>query len=154
MGVQQRYDTRFATNGNGAAGGEPSLGELLRRLTTDSGELVRQEVALAKVEMRQVGSTLAQDGAKLGVALVLALAGMLAVTAFLVIALGNLFGNYWLAALLVGVVLLAVGGVLGKNAIDDVKRRGLKPEHTLGSLREDAQWAKREARAVKRELTT
>lgn len=154
MAVQQRYDPRIEPSGNGAARGEPSLGELLRRLTTDTSELVRQEVSLAKVEMRQVGATLAQDGTKIGVALVIALAGVLALTAFLIIALGNLFDNYWLSSLLVGVVFCGIGGVLARNAVDDVKRRGLKPEQTLDSLREDAQWAKQEARAVKRELTS
>ena len=150
----EQYDPRIVPRGSDASGGEPSLGELLRRLTTDTGELVRQEVQLAKAEMRQVGSTLAQDGTKIGIALVLALAGVLALTAFLIIVLGDLFNNYWLAALLVGVVFVAVGGVLAKNAVNDVKRRGLKPEQTIGSLREDAAWAKQEVRAVKRELTT
>ena len=136
-----------------AAGAEPSLGELFTRLTTDTGDLVRHEVALARAEMRQVGTTLARDGTRIGIALSLALAGVLALTAFLVVALGDLINNYWLAALLVAVVLLAVGGYLAKSAVDDVKRRGLVPEQTMGTLREDAAWAKEEARAVKRELT-
>ena len=150
----EQYDPRIVPRGTDAPGGEPSLGELLRRLTSDTGELVRQEVQLAKTEMRQVGSHLAQDGAKIGAALVLALAGVLALTAFLVVLLGDLFDNYWLAALLVGVVFVAIGGLLAKNAVDDVKQRGVKPEQTIDSLREDAAWAKREVRAVKRELTT
>jgi hypothetical protein len=82
----------------------------------------------------------------------LALCGALAVTAFLVIALGDLLNNYWLGALVVGLALLAVGGVLARNAVADLKR-GVVPEQTLGSLREDAAWAKQETREVKRELT-
>ena len=144
---------RDDARGAAAGGPEPSLGELLARLTTDTGDLVRQEVALARAEMRQVGSTLARDGARIGIALGLALAGALAVTAFLVIALGDLLNNYWLGALIVGVVLLAVGGFLARGAINDVKRRGVTPEQTLSTLREDAAWAKQEAGAVKRELT-
>ena len=145
-------DGTAGTAPTGSTGGEPSLGELFRRLTTDTGELVRQEISLARAEVRQVGDTLARDGTKLGIAAGLALCGALAVTAFLVIALGDLLNNYWLGALIVGVVLLAVGSVLAKNAIADVKRRAV-PEQTLGSLREDAAWAKQEAREVKRELT-
>ena len=136
------------------AGTEPSLGELFKRLTTDTGELVRQEVNLARAEMRQAGATLARDGTKIGIALVLALAGVLALTAFLIIALGNAFDNYWLAALIVGVVFLAIGGFMARNAVNDVKRRGLKPEETIGTLQEDKAWAKQEARELKRELTT
>ena len=140
------------TDAGGSTGGEPSLGGQFERLRTDTSELVRQELMLARAEVRKVGGTLARDGTKLGIAVGLALCGALAVTAFLVIALGDLLNNYWLGALVVGVVLLAVGGVLAKNAIADVKRRAV-PEQTLGSLREDAAWAKQETREVKRELT-
>ncbi len=137
----------------GRPGAEPSLGELLTRLTTDTGELVRQEVALARSEIRQVGSTLARDGARLGIALGLALAGALALTAFLVIAIGDLLNNYWLGALAVGLVLAGIGAVLAKSAINDVKQRGLTPQQTVASLKENAAWAKQETQEVKRELT-
>jgi uncharacterized membrane protein YqjE len=151
-------DIRPAPGGSAAsaaapAASEPPLGELLKRLTTDAGDLVRAEVALAKTELRETGSALARDGAKVGVAAGLALAGALALTAFLVIALGALLDNYWLSALIVGVVLLAVGGLLLRSALADVKRRGVMPAQTAETLREDAQWAKAEARQVKRELT-
>jgi uncharacterized membrane protein YqjE len=136
-----------------AASAEPSLGELLTRLTTDTGDLVRQEVALVRAEVRQVGGTLARDGTRLGIALGLALAGALAITAFLVIAIGDLLNNYWLGALVVGLVLLGIGAVLAKSAIADVKKRGLTPAQTVASLKEDAAWAKQETREVKRELT-
>ena len=132
---------------------EPPLAELLKRLTTDAGDLVRAEVALAKAELRQTGATLARDGAKIGAALGLALAGALALVAFLVLGLGAMFDNYWLSALIVGVVLLAIGGFLARNAVNDVKQRGIMPTATLETLREDARWAKEEARQVKQELT-
>jgi len=154
--ASEQYDPRSVrpVTGASAGGAEPSLGELFRRLTTDTSELVRQEISLAKTEARQAGATLARDGTRIGIAVGLALAGALALTAFLVILLGDLLDNYWLGALLVGVVLLAVGGILARNAVADVKRRGLTPEQTIDSLREDARWAKQEAREVKRELTT
>lgn len=138
-----------------ATGEEPSIGELLRQLSTDTGELVRQEVALAKAEMRQTGATLARDGAKVGTALALALAGFLAITAFLVAGLGRILDErYWLSALIIGVVFLVIGAVMAKNAMNDVKRRGLAPTQTVSTLRDDAAWAKAEAREVKRELKT
>jgi uncharacterized membrane protein YqjE len=135
------------------AAAEASLGELFKRLTTDTSELIRQEMSLAKVEMREAGATLASDATKIGVAVGLALTGLLAVGAFAIVGLGDLFNNYSLAALIVGVLFLAVGGYLGKNAINDVKRRGLKPEKTVETLREDASWVKQEGRELKRELT-
>lgn len=134
---------------------EPSLGELFKRVTTDTNELVRQEIALAKTEMRQASATLARDGTKIGVGLGLALVGAFAFTAFLIAGLGRLLdGRYWLSALIIGVVLLAIGALFARNALADVKRRGLTPDQTMATLRDDAAWARREARDVKREMTT
>ena len=147
--ADERLDPRVQRGG----GAEPSLGDLIKQLTSDTGELVRRELALAKAEMREAGGTLARDGMKIGIAAGLALAGVLALTAFLILALGDAFDNYWLAALLVGALFLVVGGLLAKNAVSDVKRRGLTPQATVETLREDAAWAKREGREFKRELT-
>jgi uncharacterized membrane protein YqjE len=136
-----------------AATGEPSLGELFKSLSSDTSELIRHEMDLAKVEMREAGATLARDAAKIGIAVGLALAGVLALGAFAIVGLGDLFNNYWVAALIVGVLFLAIGGYLAKNAINDVKERGLKPQKTVETLREDASWVKQEGRELKRELT-
>jgi uncharacterized membrane protein YqjE len=133
---------------------EASLGELFKRLTTDTSELIRQEMTLVKAEMREASATLGRDAAKIGVAAGFALAGVLALATFVVVGLGSLFGgNYWLAALIVGVVLLAVGGYLVRSAVSDIKQRGLKPQETVATLREDASWAKQEGRELKREMT-
>ncbi len=134
-------------------GAEPSLGELFRQLTNETGQLIRQEVNLAKVELKQTGATVARDGAKIGIAAGLALAGVLALTAFLVIGLGDAFNNYWLSALIVAIAFLAVGGVMARNAMADIKRRGVAPRETAATLRDDARWAKEEAKEFKREIT-
>ena len=98
----------------GSADGEPSLGDLLKRLT---GRRERPRAAgghLARAELRQAGSTLASGATKIGIGAGLALAGVLALTAFVIIALGGVLNNYWLSALIVGVVLLAVGGIMAR----------------------------------------
>lgn len=147
-------DREIVTDRGQSTRAEPSIGDLLKQLSSDTGELVKQEVALAKAEMRQTGATLARDSAKLGVSFGLAFAGFLALTTFLVAGLGRLLGgNFWLSALIVGVVFLAIGAVLAKGAMADIKARGLAPDQTVATLRDDAAWAKREAREVKRELT-
>jgi uncharacterized membrane protein YqjE len=154
--ASEQYDPRIGrrtAEGDGSPAGEPSLGELFRRLTTDTSDLVRQEVTLAKTELRQAGATVARDGTKIGIAVGLALGGLLTLIAFLVLMLGDVLNNYWLAALIVGLVLLGVGAVLVRSAVSDIKERGLAPKETVGSLRDDAAWAKAEAREVKRELT-
>jgi hypothetical protein len=130
---------------------EPPLGELFRQLSEDATRLIRQEVALGKAELRETGSALARDGARIGIAAGLGLLGAMAGTAFLILALGALIDNYWLSSLLVTVAMLVGAAVLGKGAIDDIKHRDLKPTQTLDTLRADADWAKREADLVKQE---
>ena len=153
--ASEQFDPRIGRRNadvNGVPAAEPSLGELFRRLTTDTSDLVRQEILLAKTELRQTTSAVARDSAKVGVAAGLALAGALTLTAFLVVGLGDLLNNYWLSSLIVGLVLLAIGAVLARGALHDLKT-GLAPEQTIATLREDAAWAKGETREVKRELT-
>ena len=134
---------------------DASLGDLFKQLTNDTGELIRQEAALAKTEMREVGSTLARDAAKMGVAAGLGLIGALALATFAIISLGDLLGDsYWLSALIVGLVALGVAVMLGRNAVRDVKERGVKPQQTLATLREDSEWASQQARELKHDLTT
>jgi hypothetical protein len=133
---------------------EPSIGELFGQLSSDGGRLIQQEMALAKAELRETTSMLAKDAAKFGVAAALGLLGALAATAFLIIGLGDLLDNYWASALLVTIVYLAIAGVLARSAMNEIKTRGVKPEETLATLREDATWAKREAQSLKRDLTS
>jgi hypothetical protein len=134
---------------------ERSLGELFRQLSSDTSELVSKEIALVKAEARQTGTTLVRDGAKVGTAIGLGFAGVLALTAFLIVGLGDLLdGKYWLSALIVGVLFLAIGAGLVKNAVADIKRRGLAAKHSAETLKDTANWAKQEARQVKQELTT
>ena len=137
-----------------AGTGDASLGELFKSLSSDTGELVRQEMALAKAEMREMTSALAADSAKLGVAAGLALLGGFALTVTAILVLGYLFGAmFWLSSLIVGVVFLGIGWVLTRSAINDLKEHG-KPDQTLETLRADKSWASRQARELKHDLTT
>jgi hypothetical protein len=153
LGRQSELQVRSATVATATADERP-LGELVKQLTLDLGELVRKEVALGVAETRQSLGALGRDVAKVGTGVVFAFAGLLALTAFLIAGLGELLnGRYWLSALIIGVIFLAIGGMMARNAVADINRRSLAPARTMNSLREDAAWAKREAGEVKRELT-
>jgi uncharacterized membrane protein YqjE len=145
--VERGNGSRFSGTWNE----EPPVGDLFRQLAEDATTLIRQEVALGKAEIRETARELGRDAAKVGVAAALALLGALAATAFLIVALGDLLDNYWLSSLIVAVVFLSIGGILGRNAIKDVKSRDMKPARTIQTLQADAQWAKSEVAEVKRE---
>jgi uncharacterized membrane protein YqjE len=133
--------------------GDPSIGDLFRQLAQDSTTLIRQEVALAKTEVRENVKTAARDMTMIAVGGAIAAVGGLVLTAFLVILLGSLLVNYWLAALIVGVIYLLVGGGLAWSNLNRLREADLKPEHTIDSLKEDKEWIQQEIREARRELT-
>lgn len=138
--------------GDGRGIQRSSIPELLRQLSDDGSRLVQQEIRLAKVELREDAAHAASGAGKIGAATVLALPGILALTAAAIIGLSFLVGSYWLSALIVGVVVLAVAGFLLKSAISSFKS-GLAPRETVETVREDVAWAKREVRHARREMS-
>ena len=131
---------------------EPALGELFRQLAQDSATLVRQEMALAKAELRENVKHAVRDAAMVAVGGGIAVVGALVLVLFLVLALGDALNEYWLGALIVGLVFLIAGGVLAMGSLRRLKSDGLAPERTLQTLKEDTQWAQSEIRQVRRDL--
>lgn len=132
------------THGEPAAGagaahraGNESTGELVARLSQDVSQLVRDELRLARVEVAGKARTAGVGAGMLGAAGALALlgAGTLVATAVLALALAM---EAWLAALIVGVVLLAVAGIaalLGRNRVVDATPP--VPERAVESVKRD-----------------
>lgn len=135
-----------------APGPEPSLGELFKQLAQDSATLVKQEVSLAKAEMRENLRSATKDAAMIAVGGGLLLVGLLVLTAFLVAAIGDLLDNYWLGALLVGLVFVVVGGLLAKKNLNNLKKDDLGPDQTIQTLKEDKLWLQSEIQQAKKEL--
>lgn len=129
------------------------IADLLRRLGDDVSALVRNEIALAKLEVREAMQMLMRDSAKLGVAFTLAWLGALALTAALIIGVAHLIGDrYGFAALIVGVLFLAVGGLLARSGVKRIGSGALKPAATMRSLEENRDWASQELRDLRQEL--
>ncbi len=118
-----------------------SLGELFSELTQETRTLVRQEVQLAKTEMSQKASRVGKDVGFLVAGGAVAYAGLLAIIAG-VIALLGLVIPLWLSALLVGLVVAAIGYFLVRRGLDALKQEDLAPRETIETLKEDKEWAK------------
>ncbi len=122
-----------------------TLGELFSELAQETSTLVRQEVNLAKTEMSQKASRVGKDVGFLAAGGVVAYAGLLAILAAVIVVLDT-FLPLWLAALLVGLVVVAVGYSLIKKGLDALKREDLAPRQTMETLKEDGQWIKDQTR--------
>lgn len=101
---------------------EPSIGELVRNITQLVSTLVRGEIALAKLEVRD---TVARSGAAIALFLVaafLAVAGIVFVLIAMMLLLSPLVGSGWAAV--IETVVLFVAAALTASAA----KRKLAPE--------------------------
>lgn len=125
-----------------------SIGDLLKKLRDEIGQLFSQEVALAKTEMEEKLTRAALQVAYLAAGALIAFAGLLflllAVTAGLAVALiaadMPAAVAMWLAPLLVGVLVAIVGYGLTQSAISTLRRQSVVPRKTIRSLEEDQEW--------------
>jgi hypothetical protein len=128
------------------SGAEPttsdqSLGELFAHLSGDLSVLMRDEIELAKVELKEEIGRAGRAGGLLGGA---ALAGYMVIVLLSFAAawgLAELMPVGW-AFLIVGALWGAIGGVLYLQGRERMKNVNLKPEQTVQTLKEDVQWAK------------
>jgi hypothetical protein len=120
---------------------DASIGELIGEISDDLSRLFRQEVALAKAEVRQEATKAGKAGALLGAA---GFAGYLTVVLLsfaVVFALGNVIDLGW-AALLVAVVWAIAGVVLYQAGRARLRTVSPVPNRTVETLKEDARWMK------------
>jgi hypothetical protein len=123
--------------GSEPATGEHSAAELIKQVAEQTSVLVRDELKLAQLEMTRKGKQAGLGVGLLGGGGLIALFGLGCLIACAVIAL-SLVIQAWLAALIVGVVLLAVAGVA---ALAGKARLGQAtppvPEETVSSIKSD-----------------
>jgi uncharacterized membrane protein YqjE len=125
------------------------IGELLKELANETTTLVRQELDLAKAEMREKAGKAGPGFGMWGAAGVTALLALGSLTAFLILALDGAIAN-WLAALIVGLVYSAIAGVLYVRGKHRVEEAGSPvPEKTIETVKEDVQWAKHPTTSAK-----
>jgi uncharacterized membrane protein YqjE len=128
---------------------ERPIGELLKELANETTTLVRQELDLAKAEMREKAGKAGPGVGMWGAAGAVALLAAGSLTAFLILALDGAMPN-WLAALIVGLVYAAIAAVLYVTGKRRVEEAGSPvPEKTIESVKEDVQWAKHPTTSAK-----
>jgi VIT1/CCC1 family predicted Fe2+/Mn2+ transporter len=126
------------------------MGEVAAALTRDLSLLVRQELDLAKTEMRQKGKVALPGLGMMGAAGAVALFAGGALTAFLILVL-SLFLDDWLAALITGAGLAGLAAALALAGKERVEEMGTPlPEQTIETVKEDAAWMKEQAKSGRR----
>jgi uncharacterized membrane protein YqjE len=120
---------------------DQSIGALFTQLGALSSELVRDEVALAKHEVRQKLRSLSSAVLISVMGTLIGQAALFALCAAAALALAPYLGMMQ-AVLVVGGILVVVAATLASIAVGRFRRLDLKPEQTVETLREDKQWLK------------
>jgi uncharacterized membrane protein YqjE len=125
---------------------DASISELVQQLSEQTSRLARQEVELAKAEMTSKGKRLGIGAGAFGGAGLVALFGLGALTAAVILALATAM-TAWLAALIIAVVYLAVAGVLALVGKSKVESAGPPvPEQAVESVKRDVEETKLRAK--------
>ena len=135
------------TSQHPAANDDRSAADLIKQVSEQTSKLVRQEIALARLEIREKIKHFGIGAGLLGAAALVALFGVGTLVAALVLVLATAM-DAWLAALVVAVVLLGGAGIMalgGKRQIAEATPAA--PEQAVENVQADIEEVKRSVRA-------
>jgi hypothetical protein len=121
---------------------DESVAELVKRAASQTAELVRKEIQLGQVELKDKGRRAGKGVGLLGAAGLVAFYGGAALIAAAVLGLAEGV-EPWLSALIIGIALLAIAaivGLVGRKTTTDALPP--KPEQTIASVHDDLEHLK------------
>ncbi|MCM3298538.1 phage holin family protein [Streptomyces sp. R02] len=120
---------------------EESTGQLLSDITSDLQVLFRQELELAKAELKEEGTKAGKAAGMFGGAGFAGYMVLLFLSLAAVFGLARVMDEGW-AALIVAALWAIAAAVLYQMGRARMRTVSPKPEHTVQTLKEDAQWAR------------
>jgi Flp pilus assembly protein TadB len=115
---------------------EPSIGELMGQLSTQTSRLIRDEMRLAQKEFQESAKHAGVGAGMLGAAGVLAVLGLATLIAAAVAAL-SLVLPVWASAVIVAVVLFVVAGIIALVSKKQVQQVPPPAAETVNSVKRD-----------------
>jgi hypothetical protein len=132
-----------------ASEADRTLGTIIKELTADISMLLRSEIALLKLELKDAGSKLGSGAAMMAGALFLGLIGLAFLFVTITLGLVALGMPPWLSSLVVTVVLFAAAGVLvmlGKKKLEAVN---FVPSEAIEHIKSDIDTLKADVARVR-----
>jgi len=141
MSSRRDMDPRSLSDAEIDVRSDRSIGELFAEFTSDVSTLMRKEVELARIELKEEVSKGARAGEILGATALTGYMALVMVSFAAAWGLAEVMAPGW-AFLIVGVVYAIAAAVLYSKGRAELRRVQLKPEQTIETLKEDVQWAK------------
>jgi uncharacterized membrane protein YqjE len=119
-----------------------SLGELFSDLSQQTGDLIRQEMRLAKVELSEKLSDVGRHAMMIGAAAAFGLAAVVTIAAAITLLLIEVGVVAWLAAAVTAAVMALTAYLLAQSGMSALRKKSIAPVETIHSLKETTQWLK------------
>lgn len=129
-----------------------SFGSLISNVTQEVTALIRNEVELAKAEMREKTSQLGMGIGSVAAGGGVLLCGFLVLLASAVFGLNLALEAMWLSALIVGAIVVVIGFIMLQGGKKKLKATNLAPNRTMASLQKDQGMAKQHKSQAKEQL--
>jgi CHASE3 domain sensor protein len=115
----------------------PSMTALVQGIVNDAQNLIRQELTLARTEIKKDWNDLKEAGAALSVGGALGFLGVLFLGFMVALLLYEAAGlPLWIGFLIVGGLLAIVGGAFLLQGLNKIRKVKLGPEQTIESIKE------------------
>jgi Flp pilus assembly protein TadB len=115
---------------------DPSIGELVSQLSSQTARLVRDEMKLAQTEFREAAKHAGLGAGLLSVAGLLGILALATLIASAVAALAMVL-PLWAATLIIGVLLFAAAGIVGLVSKKQLQQTDPVPQQTVDSVKQD-----------------
>ncbi|HEY3159458.1 MAG TPA: phage holin family protein [Vicinamibacterales bacterium] len=130
---------------------QESIGSLIRGILNDLRTLIREEIALARVEMREQAGRAKGAAMSFGIAAGALLFGSIFLLVAIALGIANLIGWPAWTGFLIVAVLLCVGGYFtlatGRKQLANIHA---VPEETVTTLKENSEWIAKRLSSVRR----
>ncbi|MDQ2763558.1 MAG: phage holin family protein [Pseudomonadota bacterium] len=120
---------------------QPRLGELVGSLAKDVQALVWGEIKLARAELDQKLHRVIIAAIWLVGGALLAFAGLVVILESIAAALALVLPS-WAALLIVGIAIVAIGGLFARSGLGMLALKALTPDRTVASLQKDVRLVK------------
>ncbi len=129
---------------------ETSFASLLSSALNDVRDLFRQEISLARYEVKEEIGRASSAGIALGASVLVLLFAALFLLTALSTGIAVLIGwQAWAGFLVVGIALAIIGAALYFSGRGRLRRVNVVPPQTTQTIKEDVQWLKQQTRSVR-----